>query len=185
MRRLNLSLEWIKRLGKRERRVLQGGTGFLLFLGIWFFILSPVLEKMAWYDRKSLQKEKDLVEMGRVKEEYLKLKTRLDRFELKIGQEKGDFSFPAYLEGLAAENQLKNKMTSLSPLSSQAFENIKINNIEVKLENLTLNQAVSFLSRIESSPSFLYIKQLHMKTRYSELRNLDVTFIVSHYEKTP
>ncbi|MHB8482729.1 MAG: hypothetical protein ACYDBV_08360 [Nitrospiria bacterium] len=181
---MNVSLEWIKRLGKRERRVLQGGTGFLLLLGVWLFIFSPVFEKMSWYDKKSLQKEKDLVEMGRVKEEYLKLKTRLDRFDLKIGQGKKDFSFPAYLEGLAAENQLKNKMTSLSPLPPQSFENIKMNNIEIKLENITLIQAVAFLSRIESSPSFLYIKQLHMKTRYSEQRNLDVTFIVSHYEKT-
>ena len=182
---MNISFDWFKRLGKRERRLLQGGSGFLLLVTVWLLLLSPLLQKMAWYDQKSRQKEGDLVEMASLKEEYQKLKTRLDQFELKILEGKKDFSFPAYIEGLAIETRLKNKMTSLRPQSSQAFENIKVNDIEVKLENLTLNQAVAFLSKIESSPSFLYIKQLHMKTRYSEQRHLDVTFVVSHYEKTP
>lgn len=186
MRRFNLPpLKWFSRLGKRERRVLQGGVGFLLVLGIWLFIFSPIIEKMAWYDQKSRQKEKDLVEMASLKEEYKKLKNRLDRFDLKIGEGRKDFSFPAYLESLATDNQLKNKMTSLRPQSSQSFENIKVYDIEVKLENLTLNQAVTFLNKIETAPSFLYIKQLHMKTRYGEPRNLDVSFVVSHYEKAP
>ncbi|MFI5304119.1 MAG: hypothetical protein ACHQYP_04915 [Nitrospiria bacterium] len=176
-------LDGFHRLGRREKRVLAGGAVFLFLLAFWLLVLSPVLDRMSWYERKSLEKEKDLVELGPLKDSYNKIRNHVDQIEQRISQGKQDFSFPAFLENLAAESKVKNRMTTLRPHASQTFENLKSNEMEVKLEDLTLAQTVDFISRIEHSPNFLYITDLHIKTRYGEPKNLDLSLIVSHYEK--
>jgi len=172
-----------QRLGRREKRVLAGGSVFLFLLAFWLLVLSPVIDRMNWYDRKSLEKEKDLLEMEPLKENYLKIRKHVDQIEHRIGQGKQGFSFPAFLESLAIESKIKSHMTTLRPHSSQTFENLRSSEMEVKLEDLTLAQAVDFISRIERSPEFLYISNLHIKTRYGEPKNLDLSVTVSHYEK--
>ena len=172
------------RLGKREKRVLTAlGLVLLLILG-YRLIVSPFMEKMAWYDRMSRQGEKDLAEWVSVKKAYLNVNGRVGRIEARASARAKDFSFPVFLESAAAEIKIKNRMTSLSPLGSQAFENLKVTSLEIKLEEVTLQQAVLFISRIEKAPVFLSVSHLEFKTRYSDSRNLDVTLIVAHYEKT-
>lgn len=183
MKNWALFFDGFQRLGKREKRVLAGGFVFLLLLAFWLLALAPVIDRMNWYDKKSLQKEQDLVEMDPLKESYLKLRKHVDQIEHRIGQGKPGFSFPAFLENLAAESKIKNHMTTLRPHSSQTFENLKSNEMELKLEDLTLAQAVDFISRIEGSTEFLYISHLQIKTRYGEPKNLDLALTVSHYEK--
>ncbi len=178
-----LPADWINRLGKRERKAVLGGAVFLFLLLAWFLLLGPFLEKMDRYDRQSRQKEADLAEMGVLKEGYQPLKNRIDRMEQRVDRERKEFSFPAFLENRAIESKVKNKMTSLRPQGSQTFENLKSTEMEVKFEDVTLQQAVTFLSGIESSPSLLNIKSLHLKTRYSEPKNLDMTLVISHYER--
>ena len=184
MKRLLALLDGFSRLGKREKRVLGGGAVFLLLLFAWLLVLSPLLEKMAWFDRKAVEKERDLVELAQIRENYLKVRNHVSQIEQKIDQGRKDFPFPAYLENLAVEGKVKNKMTTLRPQSSQTFENLKESSMEVKLDDLTLAQAVDFISRVENAPEFLYIRDLHIRTRYSEPKNLDLTLIVSHYEKS-
>ncbi|MBI1823201.1 MAG: type II secretion system protein M [Nitrospirae bacterium] len=184
MGRLTLFQEGWSRLGRRERRILAGGAVFLILLVSWLLIFSPILERMSWYDRQALQKEKDLIEFSPLKESYLKIRNHLDQIEHRIGPAKNEFSFPAYLENLAVQIRVKNRMTTLRPRATQSFDNLKSTEMEVKLEDLTLSQAVDFISKIEHSPEFLYIRNLHMRTRYGEPKNLDLTMTVSHYEKS-
>lgn len=176
-------LDGFSRLGRREKKALAGGAVFLLLLAIWLMILSPLLDRMGWFDRKAAQNERDLVDLKEIRESYLKVKNHVDQIEQRIGQGKKDFSFPAFLENMAVESKVKNRMTSLRPHSVQTFENLKSTEMEVKLEDLTLAQAVDFISRVEQASEFLYIRDLHMRTRYGEPKNLDLTLTVSHYEK--
>jgi type II secretory pathway component PulM len=176
-------LDGFSRLGKRERRVLAGGALFLTLLAIWLVILSPLLDRMGGFDRKAAQKEREIVELKEIRGSYLKVKNHVDQIEQRIGQGKKDFSFPAFLENAAVESKVKNRMTTLRPHSVQTFENLKSAEMEVKLEDLTLAQAVDFISRLEQASEFLYIRDLHMRTRYGEPKNIDLTLTVSHYEK--
>ena len=176
--------EGFSRLGKREKKVLLGGAVFLFLLIVWLAGLSPFLERMAWYDRNAREKEKDLAEMGPLREEYRKLKIRMDEIDARIAQERGAYSFPAYLESVASDSGVKGKMTALRPLGSQSFEELRSVDMEVKLEDVPLAQTVDFLSRLEHSPHFLYIRNLHMRARYGEPKNLDVTLTVSRFEKS-
>ncbi|HXN06867.1 MAG TPA: hypothetical protein VN944_07370 [Nitrospiria bacterium] len=173
----------LNRFGKREKRAVSILAVFVaVYLGYILF-LSPFLEKISWYERQTRQKEKDLAEWTLLKGEYLKLNGKLSRQEGRMSRGPAGFSFPVFLETAAAESRVKNRMTSVSPREGQTFDNLKITSLEVRLEDVTLAQAVEFISRIEKAPVFLYISQLDMKTRFSDLRNLDVTIVVSRYEK--
>jgi hypothetical protein len=55
--------------------------------------------------------------------------------------------------------------------------------VEVKVENISLDQAVVFLDAIERSNYFLRIKRLNIRTRSTDSKKLDITFVVSSYEK--
>jgi hypothetical protein len=183
MGKLTSLLEGWSRLGRREKKILSGGAVFLLLLASWLFLLSPLLNRMSWYERQTVQKEKDLIEFGPLRESYFKIRNHLDQIENRIGPAKREFSFPAYLENLALQSGVKNRMTALRPHSSQSYDNLKSVEMEIKLEDLTLPQAVDFISKIERSAEFVYVKNLHLRTRYGEPKNLDLTMTVSHYEK--
>jgi len=55
--------------------------------------------------------------------------------------------------------------------------------VEVKVQNVTLEQAVRFLSSIDDSPHLIRVKQLRMRTRFSDSRFMDATFLTVTYKE--
>ena len=55
--------------------------------------------------------------------------------------------------------------------------------MEVKMEDIPLSGIVPYLAALENAPYYIRIKRLNVKTRYADPEKLDVTFVVSSYEK--
>jgi len=71
----------------------------------------------------------------------------------------------------------------MRPLSPQVHAPYREVLVEVKVENVTLARIIPFLRAIETAPYALRIKRLAMKTRFADPSFMDVTFLVSSYEK--
>lgn len=170
-------------LSIRERAFLVSGGIFLLVIITYNGILSPFADRMRVLDRLISQKEVNLKEIVKLREEHLRLKKNLDIIEEKLSRKKEDFSLLSYIEKIAVDQRIRTNITSMKPQASPLLDGYREVSVEVEIENTTLDQIVSLLTYIEDSPYLLKIKRLHLKTRYADPQYLDATFIVVTYEK--
>ena len=166
----------------RERVFLIGGIATATLLVVYFSWVSPTWERMALLDRLIPQKEREVMEFSRLRQRYVRLSQQIKNMEgsLAMPQRASSLSF---LEEMATQHQVRKNITTLRPLPPRIDLPYREVPVEVKLENVTLSQVIPFLAAIERSPSLSRIKQLVIKTRFSDATFLDMVFVVSSYEK--
>lgn len=173
---------FLSRLSPRERWILGGGAAVALLLIGYVTLLGPAWERMTQLDRLIPQKEKEVGEFAHLREDYLAVSNGIREMERRLPMQ-NQFSPLSFLEENATKNQIRANIAYIRPLPPQIHEPYREIPVEVKVENVTLARIVPFLSAIENAPHTLRIKRLSMKTRFSDPAFMDVTFVVSSYEK--
>jgi type II secretory pathway component PulM len=173
---------FLSKLSPREKLfLLVGGVSVLVVL-IFVFLISPITERTILLSQIIPKKEKELKQFKRLEAEYLFLSRQIKVVETNLPQ-KNQFSPLSYLEEIAKKNDVRQNIAhirSVPAIPQKPYEEIPV---EVKLENVSLDRIVSFIDAIETSPYFLRVKRLNLRTRSSDPKKLDITFVVSSYEK--
>lgn len=173
---------FFQRLSAREQWILGGGSGIALLLIGYFIFLGPALERLASLDRLIPQKEKEVKEFSRLRDDYQQISQAIQEINTRLPKQ-NQFSPLSFLEENAGKNQIRANIAYIRPMPPQLHEPYREIPVEVKVENVTLARIVPFLSSIQAAPYYLRIKRLSMKTRFTDPTFLDVTFVVSSYEK--
>ena len=173
---------FLLRLSRRERWILGGGGLVTLLLVGYVTFLGPAWERMVQLDRLIPQKEKEVGEFANLREDYTALSSGIQKIERRLPTQ-NQFSPLSFLEENATKNQMRANIAYIRPLPPQVHEPYREIPVEVKVENVSLARMISFLSAIENAPHTLRIKRLTMKTRFSDPALMDITFVVSSYEK--
>jgi Tfp pilus assembly protein PilO len=174
------------RITPRERiyLIIAGVTLIgLLFYGIYSAALS-YLDGVKGLDRLIRQKEEALATLGQFRREYVQIKSQVGSLDERIKKDQGNFSLLSFLESLAGTTDVRSKIAYMRPQAAVPVDQYREVSVEMKIENVTLDQAVRYLSAIEQAPHVLKIKNLHFRTRFANQQYLDVTFLVSTYEKS-
>jgi type II secretory pathway component PulM len=174
--------EFWERLSSRERTFLAVGVGLSVILLGYHFLFSPFMDRLRTMDRLISQKENEIVEITQLRKQVLAAQQKISGVENRIVQDR-NFSLFSYLEGIAVKNQIKDRIVFIRPQPSQVSGDYREVAVEVRMESVTLSQAVKFLETIQASPQFLRVKRAHLKTRYNDPRLLDGTFVMASYEK--
>ncbi len=179
---ISINQFWMRRT-VRERWFLGGGAVLGVVLMIHFFWILPAMARMTLLDRLIPQKENELLEFSRLRGEYLSLSHEVEQMKARLAPP-NQFSPLSFLEEIATRHQVRKQITTIRPLPPRAHELYREVPIEIKLDRITLSQAVPFLAAIEQAPYLLRIRQLTIKTQFSDPTFLDVTVGISSYEKT-
>ncbi len=170
----------------RERGLVGIAGGALLLTFLFIGIVMPIRSAMENATIAADSAERQLVIMERMKREWDGLHGRLSEVESRIRGIRKQQNLLTLLESLAARAGVKpNSMEKRQSGESEQYEETKV---EVSLKNVTLRQAVSYLSSIERADQPLSVKSLRVKRRPSRVRNdasgpdlIDVTFSVSGF----
>ena len=174
-------------LAPRERVLVAGAGAGLLILVLVFGLVSPIMGATERAVERADAAERELALMHRMKRDWDRLHGRLDTVETRIkGAPRGQ-NLLTLLESLARRAGVQpSSMEKRQSGESDAYEETKV---EVSLKNVTLAQAVSYLSSIESESQPLSVKSLRIKRRAAGRRGadtgadlLDVTFSVSAFK---
>ena len=166
------------RLAKRERFLVIGGVS-LLFLLIFFQLLSFGHKRMKTLERVNRKLEKDLEEMYRLQNRYFILEERLKSFDERMVTRPPDFTLFSHLDNLASQTGIKERMDYLKPEERVVSEKYRRSLVRVKLRAVTLEQLTRYLYSVENSPHSLEVRRLHITPRYTKQGLLNVTFEVS------
>ncbi len=166
------------RLSFRERVILTGGTILAATLITYIVWIEPIQQRMKLLDRLIPRKEQERVAFARDQAPYLAMRRDVEALERRFTAQGGSFSS---LEEQAERHHLRSHIVSIRPLAPQTHPPYREIAAEVKLERVRPDALIPFLGAVEKLP--YRIRQLVMKTRFSDPSVLDIQFVIASYEK--
>lgn len=177
-------LSLLSQLNKRERFILMIGGLIILGFGLWSLARLPLwyLDQMKTLERLIPQKQQERVTLSQLRQEYVGLKAQIGTLEDRIAEDRG-FSLLSYLESLANTLAVRPNIAHMRPQPPTEIDRYREVGVEIKVDNITLEQVVQLLSSLETSPHLIKIKNLRLRTRFADPRFMDVTFLATTYEE--
>lgn len=171
----------------RERVLVAVAGGSILLIVLFAGIILPIQSARDNARDSAVTAERQLEMMQRMKHEWDGLHGRLGQVEARIENGRNQPNLLTLLESLAAQAGVKpSSMEKRQSGESARYEETKV---EVSLKNVTLRQAVSYLTSIEEAQQPLSVKSLRVKRRPGRARGdqpaqdlIDVTFSVSAFK---
>ena len=167
-----------KSLNQRERYALAGGGVILVLLLIIFGIALPYRNAMEQLDRKISSRQSQLQEVRRLQADYLALKQRSGRLKRSLAKSRSQAPL-TFLEETASQVGGREKLVLMRPLPAVTQGALRIETTELKLERLTLGQAVGILREVEQAEPPMRVDRLHLKQRFDNAAQLDMSATVS------
>jgi type II secretory pathway component PulM len=168
-----------RRLSWREQLVLGWGGVIVLGLVVYMTAIDPLLQRITMLDRLIPQKQRELEQLNRLRDDYGRLKGQVDADVRALGT---DFSLATFAEKTVLDNVGKSHLAGIKPQPELPFENYQEVAVEVRLEKVQLGQIVSFLAGLEQAPQRLRVKRLEIKSRFNEPDLLDAAITVAVYQ---
>lgn len=173
----------LKKLNRREKYIVYG-TGCLLGLLILIqLVIVPFFENSRQLKRSLQSKKVELEEMQRLQAEYLLLKEKLQLSQARFSKREKGFTLFSFLDQLAGQTGIKDRISYMKP--SKAIEKnspYAISRVEMKLENISLQQLTAYLHGVETSKNIVLVKKLSISKKEKEQGLLDVILQVETVE---
>ena len=162
------------KLEPRDKKILIFGGIAAVVILLYAFVVSPLTADLARKRELIPRKERDLVEMRKLKEEYLEMQKRLKEAQAAAAK-RGPLLTD--IENISKRANLSSKIVSLKPQTGVQTESYKESIVEIKLENITLYDIVNYVYLLEQGS--LRIKKLYFKPRFDNPKLLNSTVLVA------
>jgi type II secretory pathway component PulM len=162
------------KLEPRDKKTLIVGAIAALIIVLYAFVVSPLTSDLARKRELIPKKERDLVEMRVLKDQYLEMNQRLQQAQAAAAK-RGPLL--TEIENLTKRANLNSKMVSLKPQTGVQTAAFKESIVEIRLDNITLYDIVNYVFLLEKDG--LRIKKLNFKPRYDNPKLLNSTILVS------
>lgn len=174
----------IDQLEKREKIFLLVGIVVSLIMIALGGIYQPYRNSLLLLDQKVAAKQLQLKEVRNLQAEYQSLQKQLDYTQKSISK-KGSLSPLAKVEELTSKIVSREKLNYIRPQPPQIQGNIRIDNLDIKLEKLSFEQVLQLLWKVESPATQMQVKHIRIKQRFDSASQLDLTMTVSVHGKNP
>jgi general secretion pathway protein M len=156
----------LKKLNRREKYIVYGACGLIGLLIIVQFVITPFVENKNQMKRNLQTKKSELAEMQRLQAEHKTLKTKLQLSQTSIGKREKEFTLYSFLNQLAGQAGIKDRISYMRPTNTvQKNSNYKLSRVEMKLDDVTLEQLTNYLYGIETSKNMVIVKKLSISKK--------------------
>lgn len=162
------------KLEPKDKKTLIVGAIAALIIVLYAFVVSPLTSDLTRKRELIPKKERDLVEIRVLKDQYLEMNQRLQQAQATAAK-RGPLL--TEIENLTKRANLNSKMVSLKPQTGVQTETFKESIVEIRLDNITLYDIVNYVYMLEKDG--LRIKKLNFKPRYDNPKLLNSTILVS------
>lgn len=169
---LELLKEHYASLDQRAR--LHWGIGISLVLLV-LILFTTLNERISALEKKRKAREHDLVEMMALKRQFQAVKRSSQQFAGRLAGVRGDDSPAKIIEEIG----IKGKSSTITPLKTEERGGFTEDSAEVKLDGLSLNEAVNLLYRLEKGSRPVLVKKANLKTRFDDPSLLDLTLTIA------
>ena len=168
-------------LSAREKWVLGGGLVFILCFLILKLAIFPFVDKKNQLEHSIERKKVELVEITKLREEYLSLKAQEGTIQARIAQRDPQFSLFTFLDQQAESSGVKKQIKSMKPAVVEGEQNLDEALVDMKLQKITLSSLVDFLLLVESEKFVVFIKRISIQENGAEENFMDVNVQIATF----
>jgi general secretion pathway protein M len=151
----------LKKLNRREKYIIYGAGCLLGLLIIIQLAIRPFFGNRRQLQRSLQSKKMELEEMQRLQTEYQLLKEKLQLSEVRFSKREKGFTLFSFLDQLAGQAGIKDRISYMKPSKAvQKNSNYIISRVEMKLDDITLQQLTAYLYGVETSKNMVLVKKL-------------------------
>ena len=167
----------IERLSPRERVLVGAGGAIGVVVLVW--ALGGVLaERRTTLQAQIAASERDVAEMGRLRDHYLQLRADRDVVHRKLERGGADFSLFSHLEGVTRDVLSRDRVAAMNPSTRTVAEDLQEEDVEMRLSGVSLREVVALLYRVEKADLPLLVSRLQMKKRFDQPFVYDATLVI-------
>jgi general secretion pathway protein M len=142
---------------------------------------SALSAKVAALEKKRTARESVLKELLPLKAAYLTARQASDQLKGRIATLQPDDSPAKIIEDIG----IKGKSVKIVPLKGEERSGFTEDAADIRIEGLTLNEAVNLLYRLEKGNRPLVIKKYNLRTRFDDPSRCDLTLILALLRPAP
>jgi general secretion pathway protein M len=171
------------KLNRREKYLTAFSAGVILLTGIAYFVVFPYLDKIEKLDRAVQVKTRTLSEMSSVKAEYETIRKITESAKDRFSKREKGFTLFSFLDRLAGKAGVKDHIAYMKPTTAtQKGSPYKVSLVEMKLDNVTLEQLTFYLHMVETSENMVSINRISISKAGKQESYLTAIFQVETFE---
>jgi len=170
------------KLARREKYFVSAAALFVAIFFLFQFLIVPFFENRGRVQRGVRAKEEGLKEMVRLSFEYQRYQKSAQDMKQILARRKKGFTLFSFLEEAAGDAEVKAHIKSMKPSVSATPGPYKESLVEMKLEAITLQQLIGYLSKIESPGNVVSIKRISISENKKESGYLDAILQVLTFQ---
>ncbi len=148
-------------LQRREKIMIYAAGAILGCFLIAHIIIFPILDGRTSLENQIKSRTSELQEMRELKAEYESLTKDLNSSEARLKLRPKEFTLFSFLDDLAGKSGIKQNIENMKPSTS----NLKgspytLSMVEMKMNSLTMEQLITFLHGVETSPNMIWVKRI-------------------------
>ena len=150
-----------KKLNRREKYAVYGAAGIICLLLLHYVLIAPIADAKGRLDRKLDAKIRINEDMMALKTEYRAMDEQAQASVSRFSDRKADFTLFSFLDQLAGEAEMKDFITYMKPSTTSPKDSpYKIAKVEMRFQNITLEQLSTYLFKVETSQNLVWVKRL-------------------------
>ncbi len=178
MRPLEIINDFWQDLDGRTR--IRTGYAVIVLLAVavgW----STLNDKVQTLEKKRIAREAVLKELLPLKAAYLAARQSSDQLNGRIASLRPDDSPAKILE----DTGIKGKSVKIMPVKGDERKGFTEDAADIRIDGLTLNEAINLIYRLESSSRPLVIKKCNVRVRFDDPSRCDLTLILALLKPAP
>lgn len=164
----------IDQLGQREKVTLAVGVLFVIGVLVFQFMISPYFENRKRLQKSIQNKQRDLLEMRLLQQEYSELRKQEGGIKTNLAKREKGFTLFTFLDQQAAVADVKQQIKYMKPSVTEGDDEFSESLVEMKLQEVDLARLVRFLRGIESDVNVVSVRRISIQSSSKDEDLLDV-----------
>jgi len=173
----------LARLNRREKLALGIGIGFIGIFIFVKFLIFPFIDTRERLERSLAVHTRNYDEVQQLRAGYLAMKDRAAQSKIRFERRRRGFTLFSFLEELAAQVGIKDRITSMKPTSNKIKDSAYTQSlVDMKLNGISMEQMTQFIYRIETTQNMIHIRRLSLSKKEDDKGLLNVILQVETFE---
>lgn len=167
-------------ISRRDKMAIGIGAVALACFLFVEWVVFPIYDKQESLADAVTRQEATLAEAQNLALQITEIRTTLASSQQRLAAKKKSFSLFSFLDNLAAQAGLKNRIVYMKPSVSKIKNTeMSLSTVEMKLETIALSQLVQFLHLIEASSEDVTIRRMSLLTTGKDNKSLNAVLEIA------
>lgn len=150
-------------MAKREQTMTGALMALVAALLLFSFVFSPLLESRQRLQKSLVKKQMELQEIRTLQKEYQSLQQRSGDIQQRLTKRPVDFSLFSFIEQQATSTGIKQQINYLKPSNVTSEGSLNESRVDMKLQQITLENLVNFLKKVESPENVVSVSRISIQ----------------------